>query len=691
MTRPKLSGEAQPLQAGEAPTPLPEGASDLSATLQGTLRSVLETAGRSSGMLLMFLPGDGEAELLISQNAPEVWLAQIHDADSALRELAQRVLRSEEPFISDGALDDLAAVLPIHDPSGIHALLFLGGKRPPSAEMQRLESVLTALGSAILLSRALFSAQRRWRELANLQTSLARLALSGDLDALQAHLIRETCRLMDSEAATLSLIDETNEEWIIQHWLSKDQEWFYRIFPKEGDGLIRACLRTGRPIGLNEVSAQTGLDPESDVPAGFSVHSMLCHPLVSEGQTRGVIQVLNNRPGAFEVADQELLSAIAALGVSAGRSARTLQQLKVANADLQASRWELLGSRNTLRALFDNLPAALYIIDRDYRIAATNLGRAQRAGKTPQTLVGQLCYQALFNREERCAECRIHETLQEGQRTQRSERRTTAGDDYAEWEISTYPILDEENQVTQAIQLEEDVTEKRHLEAILTQSEKLAAVGQLAAGVAHEINNPLTAIIANAQILHRELPPNHDLQESVDLIARAGARAHQVVRNLLDFARKEDYHLSLTDLNETMERALELVQHELLARGVRLEFQPEPSLPPLLASHDHLQSVWLNLLLNAIDSLDKSPAEIKIATRRVGEEIEVAVADNGKGIPAERLTRIFEPFYTTKAPGRGTGLGLSVTHRIIKQHGGHIRVESQPGMGSTFTVIFPLS
>jgi two-component system NtrC family sensor kinase len=284
----------------------------------------------------------------------------------------------------------------------------------------------------------------------------------------------------------------------------------------------------------------------------------------------------------------------------------------------------------------------------------------------------------------------VRQTLETGQTTQRNERRYV-GDDVFEWEINTYPIRDDNDRIIQAVLMEQDVTERRRLEAILTQSEKLAAIGQLAAGVAHEINNPLTAIIANAQILHRELPPNSDLQESVDLIARAGARATQVVRNLLDFARKEEYHLGVTDPNETIERALELIQHEILSRGIRLEFNPDPNLPPILASQDHLQSVWLNLLLNAIDSLDKTPAEVHITTLRIGNEIHVKVSDNGKGIPSDRLTRIFEPFYTTKAAGRGTGLGLSVSHRIVRQHGGRIGVESQVGVGSTFTVVLPTS
>jgi PAS domain S-box-containing protein len=371
-------------------------------------------------------------------------------------------------------------------------------------------------------------------------------------------------------------------------------------------------------------------------------------------------------------------------------SLRQIQRLKVMNADLEAGRWELLGSRNTLRSLFDNLPAALYIIDPEYRLLAVNRARVFRTGLEPRRLVGQICYRALFNRSEPCPDCRVMETLRSNKSTQRSERRYM-GDDTFEWEISSHPVLDENERVVQAILVEQDNTERRRLEAILTQSEKLAAIGQLAAGVAHEISNPLTAIIANAQILRRELPNNSDLQVSVDLISRAGARAAQVVRNLLDFARKEEYALSLTDLNETIDLAIELVRHEIMARGVRLEFTPDPDLPPLLASPDHLQSVWLNLLLNAIDSLDKSPGEIKIITRTQTGEVQALVSDNGKGIPADRLTRIFEPFYTTKAIGRGTGLGLSVSHRVIKQHGGRISVESQMGVGSIFTVSFPIT
>ena len=568
------------------------------------------------------------------------------------------------------------------------------------------------------------------RALVALQAGLTRLINESDLDGLQAYLTYETGQLLGGEACVLVLVADPaglpgatslptplqpdgagldpGRSWLMSKTIldlraspnqSAPQPYTNRVSSTthfsslQGPGLVKECLRTGKPVWSNNLPADARYDPHSDNPNNSgkqpTPQAMLCAPLLVNGLPLGVIQVINRRGNLFDDSSADLLSLAAVLAANAIQSVRLVQELKVASADLEASRWELLGSRNTLKALFDSLPFSLYIIDTQYRLAAVNKNRAQRAGQPTQALVGQLCYQALFERTTPCPECRVRETLVNGRPFHRSERRTAGQEDTIDWEIQAYPILDEEDQPLQAILLEQDNTERRDLEAILTQSEKLAAVGQLAAGVAHEINNPLTAIIANAQLLRRGLPSNSDLQESVDLIARAGGRAAQVVRNLLDFARKEEYRLGLTDLNETIERALELVQHELLEHGVRLQFDADPNLPLILASPDHLQSVWLNLLLNAIDSMDKTPAEIRIATRRVGSEIQVSVTDNGKGITPERLRRVFEPFYTTKAAGRGTGLGLSVSHRIVKQHNGSIRVESQVGMGSTFTVLLP--
>ncbi len=419
--------------------------------------------------------------------------------------------------------------------------------------------------------------------------------------------------------------------------------------------------------------------------------SAACAPLMDGGWHGGALVVGKRAGPPLDEADLELLSALAASLASQLHNQARIQSLQAANAGLETSRDQLLYSRNVLRALFDSFPDGLYIVDQEYRLTAVNMQRSRRTGKHPNALVGRNCYQALYGRESPCRECRVWSTLFYGETTMRTHREKNSLGDILEWELSSYPIFDNQEQVVQAILLEQDITEKRRLELTLAQSEKLAAVGQWAATLAHEINNPLTAIIANAQLLQREIPKDDDRYELVDLISRAGERANQVVRNLLDLARRDEYLFGPTDINQTIHTSLSFLQHEFVARSTSLVFEPAESLPLLQASPDHLQGVWLNLLTNALDSVENERGEIRVKTYAEGDEVFVMIADNGEGIPPEELERIFEPFYTTKEPGRGTGLGLSVCQRIIKQHGGRILVSSQPGAGTQFVVVLPAS
>ncbi len=422
------------------------------------------------------------------------------------------------------------------------------------------------------------------------------------------------------------------------------------------------------------------------------LNTLYLQPLSWDDELLGAIALFNVSKEHFTEPDQEHLARLGSILAKSISQQRQLNQLKIENATLEVNQWQLLRSRNILRALFDSIPVSMYIVDKKYNLIAVNMDRARRINIPPNELVGRRCYEALYSYEDICPDCKVIESLFGGKTTTRTKREWQKDDQVQEWEISTYPIYDDANQVTQAILFEQDVTEKRRLEASLAQSEKLAAVGQLAAGLAHEINNPLTAIIANTQLLQRELKDDTDKLELVDLIARAGQRAAQVVRNLLDLARKEEYLFEPTDVNQTLNRAISLMQHELVSRSITLIYEPAEDLPQIMASQDRLQGVWVNLLANAIDSFDESEErEIRITTSTSSSEVRVTVSDTGKGIPPEKLNRIFEPFYTTKAPGRGTGLGLSLVHRIIKQHGGSIHVDSQVGVGTIFTVSLPIN
>ena len=545
------------------------------------------------------------------------------------------------------------------------------------------------LGRAILTWRKKSKSIDRHKELATLQIMASTLGSNFNANDIQLSIMHSVRAILQSEAAVLVLVDDGQDDIVSKKTVMDRPDWTSQMRVRLESGIIDTCVRRSQTVLTNDIQMYTGYNPDLDGPGELAVGSILACPMLASGKSVGAVIVYNKKDSGYDLYDRELLSSMATALANATYNLHLIQQLKLANADLEASRWELLRSRNTLRALFDNIPSSIYIIDRRYNMIAINMSRAERANNKPNLMVGRKCYQTLYQKNEPCAGCRVSDTLFGGQSTNRVERTWINNDQLMEWDISSYPILDGSNQPTQAILMEQDVTEKRRLEASLAQSEKLAAVGQLAAGVAHEINNPLAAIIANAQILERDLPPDPDLLKSVKLIQMAGSRASQVVRNLLSFARKENYEFTPTDLNETIRNALVLLQHEFVSRPIDMIFDLADDLPPIVASKDHLQGVWMNLIMNAFDALENKPGEVRIITRKQGNEFRVTIANSGKGIPPEKVSRIFEPFYTTKEAGRGTGLGLSLCHRIVKQHGGYILVDSQVGAGTQFVVVLP--
>ena len=197
-------------------------------------------------------------------------------------------------------------------------------------------------------------------------------------------------------------------------------------------------------------------------------------------------------------------------------------------------------------------------------------------------------------------------------------------------------------------------------------------------------------MIANAQILMRDLPKDEDdWIESVKLIETAGQRAGNVVKNLLGLARKELYEFLPINLNESIQNALNLLSHELLVHPVTINFDAGEGFPMLVASKENMQSVWINIIMNAIEAIGENEGNIIVSTRYRDGEFNITIRDNGPGIPENQVGKIFEPFFTTKSPLKGTGLGLSVVHRIIKSHGGRILVESELGRGTQFTILLP--
>ena len=230
----------------------------------------------------------------------------------------------------------------------------------------------------------------------------------------------------------------------------------------------------------------------------------------------------------------------------------------------------------------------------------------------------------------------------------------------------------------------------------LLQSEKQASVGRLAAGVAHEINNPLTGVLTYTHMLLRRKDIGDDIRSDLQTIVESTERVRKIVKGLLDFSRQTKLDQEPTEVNRLVRSTISVMENQALVKGVSIEFNPGEDLPMLTVDRNQFQSVLLNIIINALDATEpggsiRVSTGISLSASDAGKKgVEIAITDTGCGIPQEDLDKLFDPFFTTKEVGQGTGLGLSVSFGIVQRHGGTIRVQSEVGRGSTFTIWLPV-
>jgi PAS domain S-box-containing protein len=253
------------------------------------------------------------------------------------------------------------------------------------------------------------------------------------------------------------------------------------------------------------------------------------------------------------------------------------------------------------------------------------------------------------------------------------------------------PLSDEEGNIEGVVLSGRDVTDLKRLEEQLIQAEKLAAMGQMLAGVAHELNNPLTAVLGVTELLRERAGQDESFKRQLDLTHRQARRAARIVQNLLEFSRPGSAQKQLLDVNNLIERTLQLHEHSLRRNSIEVDFRPDTSLPGIMGDANQLIQVFLNLVTNAEQAIRevRESGRLQIRPGRSGDRISISFQDDGVGIRPEALPRLFDPFYTTKRPGGGTGLGLSICMSIVREHGGLIEAEALPAGGSAFTVSLP--
>jgi two-component system NtrC family sensor kinase len=347
---------------------------------------------------------------------------------------------------------------------------------------------------------------------------------------------------------------------------------------------------------------------------------------------------------------------------------------------------------------FDAISDPLMIIDADFVIRRANLALAEELGTAIQQVVGRRCYEARADsphpfagvEPQGCSGCPVPAAqaaggAQEGEMSSRSGRI---------YRLRAYPLVDDARHMT--VCSYRDVTDERSMSRQLAHAEKLASIGRLAGGVAHEINNPLGGILAFTQILMKERLSSDEQTECLREIERSSLRCKAIVESLLRFARQSpSAGLAAVALNEVVREAVRVAAYKLPAPRARIEIDLARDLPAVLAEASQIEQVVANLLRNAADSLESAtPVEgrrIDVRTAVADGVVVLEVSDNGRGIDEGHLGKLFDPFFTTKEEGKGTGLGLAVTYAIVQELGGHIGVCNLPGGGARFTVALAIA
>jgi PAS domain S-box-containing protein len=346
---------------------------------------------------------------------------------------------------------------------------------------------------------------------------------------------------------------------------------------------------------------------------------------------------------------------------------------------------EIEETKQYLENLLENANDVIYTLDADQRFTYVN-GQIETWGYKKNDLIGRP-YLSLLSKRHRGR--RLKSTLDIGAKQVYEVEVVTKSGDVRTATVSVSPLTDTDGRILGVLGIARDITVTKKLEQQILNSEKLASVGKLAAGVAHEINNPLGGILNCLYNLRKGSLTLERQAEYLFSMEDGLRRVQKIVRQLLEFSQQHEPELSSTSLPQVLERVLVLTNHAFTANHIQLDKRVTVDLPALMVDRYMLEQVFMNLILNAVQAM-RSGGVITIRTKLSDERCAIEIEDTGCGIPATVLPRIFDPFFTTKGTGEGTGLGLSVSLGIIERHGGTIQVESEVGKGSIFTVWLPL-
>ncbi|MCX7968132.1 MAG: ATP-binding protein [Armatimonadetes bacterium] len=362
------------------------------------------------------------------------------------------------------------------------------------------------------------------------------------------------------------------------------------------------------------------------------------------------------------------------------------ERLRGANEELREKAEESAQAKADWELTFDLIGVGVAILDENFTVVRVNKSLLQLLGKTEGELVGKKCSEVLHPESQNPENCPYEKAILSGEPVSYEVQLP----DNRIWHVHARPDF-VRGKVKRIIHCVQDVTAERRARRLLEQTERLITIGQMAAGVAHEINNPLNAIVGMAELLCEDLT-DEQAKRMAEEIREQALRIGRITKNLLTYARPRPQELVPVDLNEVVREVLEMKTYQLRSNNISVNFKLAEPLPLVLGDRLQLQQFLLNLINNAEDAMsEQGGGTLTILTEGTEESVRLIVEDTGKGIPAEHLPHIFDPFFTTKPVGKGTGLGLAIVYGIVTGHGGKIWAENSPAGGARFIAEFPIA
>ncbi|MCF7946101.1 MAG: PAS domain S-box protein, partial [Spirochaetia bacterium] len=497
------------------------------------------------------------------------------------------------------------------------------------------------------------------------------------------------------EAVVKSITTGINVDWvafIIRDYINKDENTF-KILSFYGEKVQN--LKPGGPVNITfEQQMEKRVESLCNTGRGtviwneydgkqFNVSESLPEadivlPLVFRKDIGGYIIIGAPKDSKifskFELDALEILSGQCSLSL---KNSISFEQLKKQGN-------ELIFSNNKLEAIFNGIGSPLALVDIDYTIIEINNAAEKFIGKSRKNIIGKKCYKQFFDRKMACPFCKapdcLHAGLMMGNEAEVNEHI---------YSLQFHSVKVPQNSKQMFLEIIQDITEQKKMQNELVRTEKMAGIGAMAAGIAHELNNPLAGIAGTAEILLSEIDGDSELKEYAEDILSYSMNAADVIKEISLYSRKEEKNLIEIDIIRTLEFSVRLAKRGMDTSKIEIE-RNYHALPTILANEGELQQVFLNIVVNAVQAMDEEGV-LSLTCKQDHGVIYVSIADSGIGIPKENLNQIFTPFFTTKEPGKGTGLGLSNCYKIVEKFSGRINVESKVGEGTKFTISFPAS